>query len=339
MRVEKAVVEPLRQTVPVIGRLVSLRTGNIAARISGPVEEIRVEVGDRVSKGQILAILDSETLKAELSLAQSELDEAIAEDRTWQAEAELARTELKRQEGLRKSVAFSQAKFEDAVKRVAVADARVKRAEANIDIKRAALQRKKIDVEYTNVMAPYDGVVVQRFTEAGAFVDRGAPIVRMIGDRALEVEADVPYKRIVGLPVGREVEMTLDDGSKHMAQVRAVLPAENPLTRTRIVRFTPEFEDYSGPLAESQSATVLVPVGAEREVVTVHKDAILKRPTGDIVYVVDGGAAQLRPVVLGEAVGSRLEVVSGLKEGDLVVTRGNERLQPGAKVRYEKDAS
>jgi RND family efflux transporter MFP subunit len=339
VRVETASIEPLRQTVPVIGRLVSLRSGDIAARIGGPVVKILVEVGDRVSKGQVVAVLDAEALKADQRLAQSELEEAEADYKTWTAEEELARTDLKRQEGLRKSVAFSQAKFEDAQKKVAVAEAKVKRAEANVQIKRAALERKKLDVEYASVHAPYGGVVVQRYTEAGAFVNRGDPVLRLIGDRALEVEAEVPYKRLVGLPIGRVVDITLDDGSAHKAKVRAVLPSENPLTRTRTVRFQPEFGKTNRPLAESQSVTVAVPIGVERQVLTVHKDAILKRPNGDMVFVVTDGKAMLRPITLGAEVGSRIEVLNGLKDGETVVVRGNERLTPGAPVRVEKGST
>ena len=73
--------------------------------------------------------------------------------------------------------------------------------------------------------------------------------------------------------------------------------------------------------------------------VTVHKDAILKRPNGDMVYAVKNSTAELRPVKLGEAIGVRFEVLAGLNVGDVVVTRGNERLQPGAKVRVEKGSS
>ena len=78
--------------------------------------------------------------------------------------------------------------------------------------------------------------------------------------------------------------------------------------------------------------TVKVPIGAPRDVLTVHKDAVIKRGPQSIVYVVEDGSANLRPVRLGEAVGSRLEVLEGLQDGDLVVVRGNERLRPGDKV-------
>lgn len=337
--VEKVRVEPLSQTVPIAGRLVSLRVGDVAARIAGPVGAIRVEVGDRVSKGQVIADLDSETLQAEVEMSQSELAEAQAELETWVAEKEVALTELRRQEGLRKSVAFSHAKFEDAQKKAGVAEARVGRARANVAIRRTNLQRRQIDLEYATVRAQYDGVVVRRYTEVGAYVSKGDRVVRIIGDRALEVEADMPVRRLSGLPLGRKVEFTLDDGTKHMATVRAILPSENPLTRTRIVRLVPDFSKTVRPLAESQSVIVAVPVSDDREVVTVHKDAILKRPNGDMVFVVKDHKAMPRPVTVGEAVGGRLEVVSGLKKGELVVIRGNERIQPGTKVRVEKGSS
>lgn len=339
VRVEQVRVQPMSQTVPIVGRLVSMRMGDIAARIDGPVEAIRAEVGDRVGQGQVLAVLDAETLQADLNLAQSELREAEAELNTWRAETDVAETELRRQEGLRTSSAFSQARHEDAQKRVAVAETRVERARANVSIKRSNLERKQIDVENAVVRAPYAGVVMRRYTEAGAYIKKGDPVVRVIGDQALEVEAYVPNSRLGGLPVGRTVEIRLDDGTSHKATVRSILPSENPQTRTRVVRLVPEFTDTVRPLADSQSVVVSVPVSDDRRVVTVHKDAILKRPNGDIVYVVNDGSAHLRPVSLGEAIGGRFEVVQGLKEGEIVVTRGNERLQPGAKVRVEKDSS
>lgn len=337
--VEKVRSVRLTQTVPIVGRLVSLRVGDIAARVAGPVESIMVEIGDRVRKGDVIAILDPEILLAELQLTQSQLAEAGAELKIWAAEKQVAATELRRQERLRKSAAFSQAKFEDAQKQIAVAEARVERARANVAIKRSILQRKQIDVEYAVVRAPYAGVVIRRYTEAGAYVVKGAPLVRLIDDRALEVEAAVPYKRVNGLPPGRQVEFELDDGSRHRATVRAILPSENPQTRTRTVRLVPQFNEIRRPLAESQSVVVAVPISDDRRVLTVHKDAILKRPSGDLVYVVKDSIAEARTVRLGVAIDSRVEVLSGLKEGESVVIRGNERLQPGAKVRVGKGSS
>ena len=106
------------------------------------------------------------------------------------------------------------------------------------------------------------------------------------------------------------------------------------MTRTRMVRLTPAIDGEPAPRPAGEAVDVLLPLGAAREVVTVHKDAILKRQGLSLVYVVDAdNAAQARPVELGEAVGPRFVVLDGLKPGETVVVRGNERLRPGQTVR------
>ena len=129
--------------------------------------------------------------------------------------------------------------------------------------------------------------------------------------------------------------MILDDDSAHEALVRAIVPEENPLTRTRAVRFVPEFSHTERPLAADQSVTVWVPVGTPRTVLTVHKDAVIKQGDVAMVFVTKGEIAEPRTITLGEAVGSRYEVLTGLEDDDMVVVRGNERLRPGDKVRID----
>jgi ABC-type Fe3+-hydroxamate transport system substrate-binding protein len=177
-------------------------------------------------------------------------------------------------------------------------------------------------------------VVTQRHNEVGSHVDIGDSVVSLVDDRNLEVEADVPAERINGLNAGTEVAVALGD-KQISAKVRAVVPEENPLTRTRTVRFVPQFQDI-GDLAANQSVTVQLPAGAPRNVVTVHKDAILNRKGRTMAVIADDDTAEIRVVRLGAAVGNRFEVLDALKPGDVVVVRGNERLQPGQKIRYRR---
>jgi hypothetical protein len=130
------------------------------------------------------------------------------------------------------------------------------------------------------------------------------------------------------------MSLKLDDGSEHEADVRAVVPEENPLTRTRAVRLTPRFGATAKPLAIGQSVTLELPIGAARPVVTVNKDGVIQQPDGAVVYLAEDAEASLRPVQLGESVGARFEVLGGLEPGDLVVVRGNERLRPGQQITY-----
>ncbi len=332
--------EPLTQTVPVIGRLVAQQAGLVAARVSGPILEFRVQVGDRISAGDVIAVLDDSTMKAERDLAAAGLALARAELDTRKAEIALSRQELQRIEGLKKSAAFSQARFDDVRQQVVIAEAGAREAEASVTSARALLRLAEINLDYTQIKAPYDGVISRRLSETGAYVSEGDALVNMIADHSLEVEADVPSNRLPGLTPGTVLDGRLDDGITFKATVRAIIPDENPLTRTRAVRFTPDFgaaaAGIAGLLANEQSATLQVPLGAPREVVSVHKDAVIQRSGDTIVFIVADGIADSRKVIVGEAVGNRFEVVEGLAAGDLVVVRGNERLRPGIPVKVEE---
>ena len=102
------------------------------------------------------------------------------------------------------------------------------------------------------------------------------------------------------------------------------------------MRFVPELPLGISGLASNQSVTLQLPAGNDRTVVTVHKDAILSRKGKTLVFLVQGSKAVMRPVRLGEAVGIRFIVNSGLAPGDKVVVRGNERLLPGQAIRIRE---
>lgn len=335
VQVDAVRIEPLSQTFPVIGRLVARQSGVVAAQVSGPVEEVLVQVGDRVAAGDLLARIDHERLSLEVSLREADLAEAQANYTTLQASVALAQQQLERQQGLRGSASFSRARFDDATQelaraRSALSEANARRARAGV-----RLELARLDLERAEIKAPYQGVVSLRDTEDGAYLSVGQPVVTLVDDNTLELEADVPTTRLAGLTPGTPVLVRLDDGSEHTAAVRALVPEENAMTRTRAVRLTPQWGASDKPLAANQSATIMVPVGAPRNVISVHKDAVINGPSGAIVYLIEGETASIRTVNLGESVGSRFEVLSGLNDGDLVVIRGNERLRPGQAVRYE----
>jgi multidrug efflux pump subunit AcrA (membrane-fusion protein) len=100
------------------------------------------------------------------------------------------------------------------------------------------------------------------------------------------------------------------------------------------VRFTINLGVQERNLATNQSVALAIPAGEERDVVSVHKDAVINRNGKDIVFIVEDGAANIRTVKLGEPIGTRFVVLGGLKAGDTVVVRGNERLRPGQKVKH-----
>lgn len=330
--------EPLVQTAPVLGRVVPRQSGVIAARVAGPVAAVHVQVGDRIKAGSPLAAVDTDALTWTRALRLADVAQQDAVIKTAESELELTRQELTRLESLRASAAFSQARYEDKRLDVARHSSMTAEARAKLDMARASLRMAELNLADAVIRAPYDGVVVKRYTDVGSYLKVGDPAVSLISDTDLEIEADVPVDRLPGLRPGTSVVADLGSDLHTTATVRAVIPDENPLARTRAVRLTmgPETRDIR--LAQNQSATLLVPLGAARPVTTVHKDAILLRGGERMVFVVENGKAAPRTVLLGESLDGRFEVIEGLRPGDVVVTRGNERLRAGQAVEAQGSA-
>ena len=336
VQVDKVIMEPLTQTMPVLGRFVARESGVVAALTRGPVESVLVAVGDRVKKGDVIAHLVATRIKAARALQAALVSERKAQGRTAKAQLSLTQTELKRLASLRESVAFARARHDDKISEVAKFDSEVGEKKAAVASARAQLRLADIDLYNAKIRAPYNGVVSQKHTSPGAFLNVGDPVVTLINDDFLEIEADVPSDRLSGLLIGRVTSAKLENGKALKVTVRAIVPEENGLTRTRPVRFTPKFSaSAEESVAANQSVTVLLPVGVRRDVVSVHKDAVIPRGGESIVFVAKEGKAVRQALQLGDAVGNRFEVLDGLKAGDVVVVRGNERLRPGQSIKYK----
>ncbi len=334
VRVDRVIKAPVSQTMPVLGRFVARQYGVVAALTRGPVGEVLAEVGDRVTKGQVIARLTPARIQANRDLMAAEVAEKEAALLAAEAQLRLARGEYKRLERLRKSAAFSKARLNDKRNEVEKFSGQLAEAEAAVSRARANLRLADIDLHNAEIRAPYNAVIAQRHVVAGNYVNVGDKIVTLINDEVLEIEAEVPADRLHGVKAGRVVQVRLDDGSVHEAVIRAVIPTESPRTRTRPVRFVPRINGTApkSGLAADQSVTVAVPIAAQSDVTTVHKDAIVARGGRNFVFVVKDGTAEKRFVRLGRAAGERFEVLDGLRPGEQVAVKGNERLRPGQAV-------
>ena len=212
-------------------------------------------------------------------------------------------------------------------------------ADARLLMANADLRLSAINLHNAEIKAPYAGIISRKHTEVGAYVGVGAPVVTIIDHQSMEIEADIPAPRTAGLSPNTIVSAVLENRIPVKAAVRAIIPEENPRTRTRAVRFTPNFGALNSTLASNQSITLLIPTGSARAVVTVHKDALLTKKGKRVVFLAKNGKALIRHVSLGEAIGSRFSVIRGLEPGDMVVIRGNERLRPGTPITFGKKAS
>ena len=176
---------PASETYPVYGRLIARQMGVISTRVQGAVAEMRTHVGDRVSKGDVIAKLISDMLKSQYELKQSELVEYTARVRTARAQLELTKQELSRLQRLRRSAAFSQARFEDKRQEVARVSSVLAEANAKVNQAQAELKMANINLNNASIRAPFSGVVSKRHTDIGTYLGVGDPVVTLINDHAL----------------------------------------------------------------------------------------------------------------------------------------------------------
>ncbi len=172
-----------------------------------PVTSIRVEVGDRVAQGQVLATLEDEDARLEVEAAEPE--------------AEIASANLRRVEELAKSGAVSEAEREDALLRSRLAD--------------AALEKARLNLSRTQIRAPFAGVISRRYVRVGDVVDDRTPLFRVTALAPLRARLLVPEAEVAAFEVGGPVTLTAADGARETARVVIVGPTIDAGSGTREV--------------------------------------------------------------------------------------------------------
>lgn len=291
----------------------------LSFRVGGALVERRVDVGDRVRRGELLAVLDAGDLEAQARAAQARL--AAADAQLQRARADQARLATLGREQLvsRSSI--------DAQNAAAAA------AQGEANAARAALVVARNQAGYTQLRAPRDGVIAARQAEAGQVVAAGQPVFQLAADGGREVAFAVAENAVRSIRPGQEaaVELWSDPGRRLAARVREVAPAADPATRTYAVRAT--LAGDAGGVELGQSARVFLG-GAAAAPLAVPLAAVQRGPSGPSVFVLDPATSTLRfrPVRTGPFGSESVPVLSGLAPSDWVVAAGAHLLREGMKV-------
>jgi RND family efflux transporter MFP subunit len=332
VEVDAVILEPLNQSIPVIGRIVSLKEAKVPAAVIGKVQKVLVEVGDKVKKGQVLALIDIERYKWLAEIASAKVSAANAELKSAKAETNINLLELNRMENLKKSSAFNVAKFEKLQSLHISLLAKEEITEAQL---KSMIQEEKLaglNLKRATVKAPFDGIIEYKKIELGEGVGLGFTLFNLISEILLEVRADVPSERARILEQGNSIKITTTDNIAFSSKIRAIGVRENSNSRTIPVHLKFDVSALPRKLFVGENVNISIPIGPGAKAPTVHKDAILKREGMSLVYIVKEEKAQIKPVKLGDGVGNRFIVLSGIEVGDIAVVKGNERLRPGQKV-------
>ncbi len=291
----------------------------LAFRVGGNLVERRVDVGDAVRRGDVLAVLDPGDLEAQARAAQAQLGAA-------EAELSRARADQARYAKLADGQLVSRSTLDAANAAAAAAQGQANAARANLAVARN-------QSAYTQLRAPRDGLIASRSAEAGQVVGAGQTVFVLAADGAREIAFAVPEGVFASVKPGQPVlvEAWSKPGQRWPGRIREIAPAADPASRTYAARVTIEAPD--GAFELGQSARVFLPQAANGAL-SVPLAAIQRGNGTTAVFVVDPKtrAAILKPVQIGAFGEERVPVKSGLAPGDWVVIAGGHLLRDGQKV-------
>ncbi|GAC1599451.1 MAG: efflux RND transporter periplasmic adaptor subunit [Ramlibacter sp.] len=317
---------PQRMSLPVKlaanGNLAAWQEASVGTESGGlRLTEVRVNVGDRVQKGQLLASFAAETLGAEAAQARASLAEAQANAANAAADAERARS-------LQATGALSASQINQYQTAEKTAHARVLAA-------RALVQAQQVRLGQTQVRAPDSGIISARFATVGAVVGSGAELFRLIRQGRLEWRAEVTATELGRITTGMTALVTAASGARLAGRVRTIGPTVDPQTRAALV-----YVDLS-PLPGAASGSARAGMFARGEfdlgsvpALTVPQSAIVVRDGFSYVYRLspDSHVSQIK-VQTGRFDTGRVEIVTGLPADARVVTTGTGFLNDGDLVR------
>ena len=309
------------QRVQANGSLAAWQEAVVGAEANGlKITEVRVNVGDRVQRGDVLAMLQSDTLRAELAQAEGSLAEATASAQETKAQAERARA-------LQQQGFYSSAQLTQALATEASAAARVQSA-------RALVQWQQLRVAQTTVKAPDAGVISARQATVGSVVGAGTELFRLIRQGRLEWRAEVTAADIGRIAVGAPVQITAASGQVLQGRVRMVAPSLDAQTRNALV-----YVDLVGATGSARAGMyakgeIVLGANPPQQVLTVPQTAVVVRDGFSYVYTVGANSkvSQIK-VRTGRLTGERMEVVNGLTPDAQVVVSGGAFLNHGDTVR------
>jgi len=322
VRYTEARRHPVRESVVLPGTVETPTRSLVAGEVAGMVVEFLAREGQRVEKGQPLARLRTATLELDRNTVEAQLREAQA--RLKQAEAHLERARELLEAGV-----MPRDQFDDRFFEVDAWKGRVEQLTANI-------ARINEDIERSTIISPLAGVVAAERTEVGQWLSIGAPVVEIISVSELEVRVDVPERYFRSLRTGAATSVSFDalPGTTLTGRIQTILPTADPQARTFPLKIS--IPNPDGRVGVGMLAQVSFPVGQSVQATIVPKDALVRRGSQQLVFLLNGdGTVNPQPVETGQAVGSWIEVRGPIQPGTKVVTRGNERLQPGQSVRGE----
>ena len=326
------------------GYVVAQRRAAVASKATGRLLWLGVREGSQVKQGEVLAKLDASDVQAAIAQAQAAVRQAEAGVAQATVELVNADSEYKRAQGLKAQGFLSDQAVESALARVQTAQAAINSAKAGVVLANAQMNVQQVNLSYTEIRAPFDGVVLVKNANVGDIItpfssaagSQGA-VVTMADMTTLEVEADVSESNLAKAEVGAPVEITLDalPGLRFRGQVAGRVPTVDRAKATVMTKI--RFEKLDARILPEMSAKVTILSQAvsdadQTALLAVNPKAVVERDGKKQLLRINGEQLDVVTVNLGRNLGDVVEVKGELKSGDRVVLTPADKLVQGSRI-------
>ena len=301
----------------IAGTIISRHDARLSSEVEGRIESL-VEVGDNINKGEIIARIDDTTIHMQLK-------EAAAEISQTEAKLKFFKREVERLEELAKNNNAAKNRLDEVI-----SDRDQMYGELTMKQTRLAQARDKLN--RTTIIAPFAGVIAERFKEEGEWAKIGDELVRLVNTESREIQGRIQQESAVFIKKGDPIEVT--DGQKQtLAIVKTLVPVGDDISRLYEIRL--EFQE-SGWMA-GHAVRIKIPTAIPQNVMAVSRDAlVIRENTIKVFRILENNTAEAVFVKTGIANDKLIEVIGDINEGDKIVVRGNERLNPQQQVNIQQ---
>ena len=318
--------------VTVVGNLVGAATVDVVPRSAGRLEEVAVRLGDRVSRGQLIAKVEDREIREQVNQSEANLEVNRATVVARENDLKVAQSALDRARSSFEAGLLSKAGLEDAEARYNSGASQVTVAKAQLASTQARLDELKLNLSNTSIVAPMDGVVGRRNLDPGAFAGGNTVIASLVDIRTVRMVANLVEKDFRRVETGASAVVEVDafPGEQFTGQVSRVAPVFDPATRTASMEIEVPNPGYR--LKPGMYARVRLTAEQRMDVLTLPRAAVVDIEGRHGTYVLDGDVARFTEIKTGISDGERVELLDGLAEGTRVVTTGALAVRNGERV-------
>lgn len=314
-----------------VGTVRATQTTQIASQMMGTIRDIRVQEGDRVQAGQILATIDDSQPRAAVDQAMAAVAAAEKEVSSADSDLTLADATLKRYQQLFDKKSVSPQEFDEIKARRQSAESRRDMARAEEAQSNAALAQARTSLGYTVIHAPFSGAVTEKKADPGAMALPGMPLFTIEDTQRYRLEVTVDENSVRIVRAGQNVAVSIDalGNAEISGKVEQVVPAADPDSRSFLVKIALPVDTHlrSGLFGRARFSL------GERQALLIPRAAVIERGQLQGVYVIDANRMSgLRYVTLGKITGEQVEVLSGLQDGENIVAAPGTRELGGKQI-------